>query len=373
MAAADAERRRIEQDLHDGAQASLVALALKARMARDLAESEPGKTAEILAELGEDLERTIEEVRDLAQGIYPPLLAERGLKAALSSAAARAPLPVRLEVDGSRRYPADVEAAVYFCCLEAVQNAEKHAGADARVTIRLQEQAGALAFEVSDDGAGFNPRALGRGSGLNNMADRLGAIGGRLRVESAPGAGTRVAGTLPIEPAESKPAPEAERVLATVLFTDIVGSTERAASLGDRRWNELLEAHHAAVRRELEGFGGREVKTTGDGFLATFGGPAQAIRCACAVTRTVQELGLDIRAGLHTGECEVSGDDVGGIAVHIGARVAGKADGGEVLVSSTVRDLVAGSGIEFEDRGVTELKGVPGEWRLYKVVDSSAR
>ena len=160
-------------------------------------------------------------------------------------------------------------------------------------------------------------------------------------------------------------APEPNRVLATVLFTDIVGSSERATELGDRRWRELLEAHHAAVRRELERFRGREVDTAGDGFLASFDGPARAIRSARAAVDAVRGIGLDIRAGVHTGECEVIGEKLAGIAVHIGARVAGQARPGEVLVSSTVRDLVAGSGLEFEDRGQTALKGIPGEWRLF--------
>jgi len=159
--------------------------------------------------------------------------------------------------------------------------------------------------------------------------------------------------------------PEPDRVLATVLFTDIVGSTEMAVGLGDRRWRELLEAHHIAVRGELERFRGREIDTAGDGFLATFDGPARAIRCALAVRDAVESVGLAVRAGLHTGECEMHGDRVTGIAVHMGSRVAALAGPGEVLVSSTVKDLVAGSGIEFEDRGVHELKGVPGDWRLF--------
>jgi class 3 adenylate cyclase len=162
-----------------------------------------------------------------------------------------------------------------------------------------------------------------------------------------------------------RPAPEPDRVLATVLFTDIVGSTERAAELGDRRWRELLEAHESAVRGELQQYGGREVDTAGDGFLATFDGPARAIRAACAIRDRVRGLGLELRAGLHTGECELSNGKVRGIAVHTGARVAALAEPGEVLVSSTVRDLVAGSGIVFEERGEHELKGVPGTWRLF--------
>ena len=161
---------------------------------------------------------------------------------------------------------------------------------------------------------------------------------------------------------------EIDRVLATVLFTDIVGSTERAIQLGDREWRDLLESHHLLVRRELERWRGTEVATAGDGFFATFDGPARAIHCACAIRDSVRSLGLEIRAGLHTGECEIHGTTVAGVAVHIGARVSGLAGPGEVLVSSTVRDLVAGSGIEFEARGEHELKGVPEQWRLYSVV-----
>jgi class 3 adenylate cyclase len=163
---------------------------------------------------------------------------------------------------------------------------------------------------------------------------------------------------------------ETDRVLATVLFTDIVGSTDRAVQLGDRAWRDLLDSHHLAVRRELDRWRGTEVDTVGDGFLATFDGPARAIRCACAIRDSVRRLGLEVRAGLHTGECEVQGDTVAGIAVHIGARVSALAGAGEVLVSSTVKDLVAGSGIEFAERGEQELKGVPGRWRLYSVVDA---
>jgi class 3 adenylate cyclase len=161
--------------------------------------------------------------------------------------------------------------------------------------------------------------------------------------------------------------PSSERVLATVLFTDVVGSTQRAAQMGDHTWAELLERHHALVRRQLDRFQGREVDNAGDGFLATFDGPARAIMCAQAIATAVRDLGLEVRSGVHTGECALVGNKVGGIAVHIGARVAATATGGEVLVSSTVRDLVAGSGIEFEERGEHILKGVPGAWRLYAV------
>ena len=167
--------------------------------------------------------------------------------------------------------------------------------------------------------------------------------------------------------------PEPDRVLATVLFTDIVGATERAASLGDRRWRDVLEQHHAVVRRELGRFRGREIDTAGDGFLATFDGPARGVRCARAVSDGVRTLGLEVRAGLHTGECEVMGDKLGGLAVHIGSRVAAAAGPGEVLVSSTVKDLVAGSGLRFQDRGLQPLKGVPGEWRLYALEPEGRR
>jgi class 3 adenylate cyclase len=164
--------------------------------------------------------------------------------------------------------------------------------------------------------------------------------------------------------------PEPDRVLAAVLFTDIVGSTKQAAELGDRRWRGLLDQHHAAVRRELERFRGTEIDTAGDGFLATFDGPARAVRCAGAIRGAVRSLGLEIRAGVHAGEVELVGAGVAGIAVQTGARVAERAEAGEVLVSGTVRDLVAGSGLQFENRGDHELKGVPGEWRLYAVVNA---
>jgi class 3 adenylate cyclase/pimeloyl-ACP methyl ester carboxylesterase len=163
------------------------------------------------------------------------------------------------------------------------------------------------------------------------------------------------------------PAHHSDRVLATVLFTDIVGSTEAAARLGDRRWRDLLVTHDALVRAEVLRFRGRPVKSTGDGVLATFDGPGRAIRCACAIRDSVRSLGIDVRSGLHTGEVEVLADDIAGVAVHLGARVSATAGAGEVLVSSTVRDLVTGSGIQFLDRGEYELKGVPGAWKLYAV------
>jgi len=164
-------------------------------------------------------------------------------------------------------------------------------------------------------------------------------------------------------------AAERDRVLATVLFTDIVGSTERAAELGDRAWRELIEQHHALVRRELARARGREIDTAGDGFFASFDGPGQAIRCACAIREAIGELGLEVRVGLHAGECELIDGKPAGIAVHTAARIKETADPGEVLVSSTVRDLVAGSGLEFRDCGVRVLEGIPGVRQLYAAED----
>jgi class 3 adenylate cyclase len=169
--------------------------------------------------------------------------------------------------------------------------------------------------------------------------------------------------------AGAAPTPQPDRVLTTTLFTDLVGSSARAAEVGDARWRELLAAHHTVVRQELARFGGREVDTAGDGFFATFDGPARAIRCAAAIRSALATLELDVRAGVHTGECELVGDKPTGIAVHTGARISAEADAGEILVSSTVKDLVAGSGIVFEDRGERSLKGVPDSWRLYSVVN----
>jgi class 3 adenylate cyclase len=158
-----------------------------------------------------------------------------------------------------------------------------------------------------------------------------------------------------------------DRVLATVLFTDIVDSTKQSSELGDRNWRDLLDRHDAAVRRQLTRFRGREVKTTGDGFLATFDGPARALECACAIRDAARQLAIEVRAGVHTGEVEVRGDDIGGIAVHIAARVNALAADGEVWATRTVTELVVGSGLEFRDCGEHTLKGVPGEWRLFAV------
>jgi class 3 adenylate cyclase len=170
-----------------------------------------------------------------------------------------------------------------------------------------------------------------------------------------------------LQDATAREAPEPDKVLVTVLFSDIVGSTARAAELGDAQWRQLLAEHHARVRRQLARFRGVELDTAGDGFFVRFDGPARGIRCAVAIRDALRDLGLEVRLGLHTGECEALDGKVTGIAVSIGARVSGLAAAGEVLVSQTVKDLVAGSGITFADRGVQQLKGVPGEWRLYSV------
>jgi class 3 adenylate cyclase len=162
-----------------------------------------------------------------------------------------------------------------------------------------------------------------------------------------------------------RPIDASDRVLATVLFFDIAGSTERAAALGDTAWRNLLNSYYTVVRKELARYRGKETNTTGDSFLATFDGPARAVRCALAVALAVRQLGIEVRAGVHTGECEMMGDNIGGIAVHAGARIMAKAEPGSVVVSSTVKDLVAGSGINFQDLGAHQLKGLPGEWKLF--------
>jgi signal transduction histidine kinase len=199
VATADAERRKIERNLHDGAQQHLVALAVNLRLARDLLADDPDTAAEMLEQLGTDVRDTIQELRDLAHGIYPPLLMDSGLPEALRAAAGRSPLDVSVDAVGVGRYPPEVEAAVYFCCLEAMQNAAKHA-VEATVAVRIWEEEAGLRFEVGDDGPGFDAEAIVRrgGQGFVNMSDRLGAIGGSVRWESHPGAGARVSGSVPV-------------------------------------------------------------------------------------------------------------------------------------------------------------------------------
>jgi len=198
VSAADAERRRIERDLHDGAQQHLIGLAVRMRLARDLADSEPEKAMEMLDALGDDVQEALEQLRDLAHGIYPPLLQDRGLAEALTAAAGSAPIRTRIQVDGITRYEPDVEATVYFCCLEALQNAAKHAGEGATATVNAWQEAEELRFDVADDGAGFDPERGRPGVGLTNMRDRVGAIGGSLHIDSAPGRGTTISGSIPL-------------------------------------------------------------------------------------------------------------------------------------------------------------------------------
>jgi signal transduction histidine kinase len=197
VAAADAERRRIERDLHDGAQQYLVAIAVKARLIQQLTRTDPAGGAALTQDLVRDVESALDELRTLAQGIYPPLLSSAGLAEALAAASRRTPIPVRLETDGVGRYQPELEAAVYYCCLEALQNASKHAGDGTSASLKLWEEAGALQFQVDDDGAGFDPAHRNAGAGQTNMRDRIGAVGGTLRIESAPGAGTHVHGAVP--------------------------------------------------------------------------------------------------------------------------------------------------------------------------------
>jgi signal transduction histidine kinase len=207
VAAADAERRHIERNLHDGAQQHLVALSVKVRLLEQFAERDPERAKSLMNQLQDDVKSAIEELRSLAHGIYPPLLSSAGLGEAMSAASRRALLPAIVEADGVGRYAPEIEAAVYFCCLEALQNAAKYAGAGASVRVRIWQDADALLFEVSDDGGGFETSRQAEGAGLTNMRDRLGAVGGTLRVESD-GHGTRIQGVVPIDGASVKPASE---------------------------------------------------------------------------------------------------------------------------------------------------------------------
>jgi signal transduction histidine kinase len=199
VAAADTERRALERDLHDGAQQQLVLLGLKLGMAGRLIDSDPAAARALHEELKGELELALRELRDLAHGIYPPLLESEGLRGALDEATKRATIAVSLECDGIGRYPSELEAAVYFCCREALQNASKHAGETARATVRLRQDGGALSFEVSDDGRGFDPAATRISAGTQNMTDRIGALGGSVKITSAPGQGTTIAGTIPLD------------------------------------------------------------------------------------------------------------------------------------------------------------------------------
>lgn len=219
-----------------------------------------------------------------------------------------------------------------------------------------------LVIQITEDPV--TPLAVGRYIAASIAGAKVVEIPGRDHFPWVGNADTAVSEIREFLTGECEPV-EIDRVLATILFVDIVSSTARAAALGDARWGTVLQAFYAAARSQIERFRGRQIKTTGDGLLATFDGPARSIRCAGALRRVAADLGLSIRAGLHTGECEMRDDDIGGIAVHIGARIADRAAADEVLVSSTVRDLVAGSGITFDSRGAHPLKGVPGEWQVF--------
>jgi signal transduction histidine kinase len=200
VAAADEERRRIERNLHDGAQQYLVAMVIKARLIEQVSGRDPERAMQLVHQLQQDATAALDELRALAHGIYPPLLSSSGLAVALSAACRRAPLPASVEVNGVGRHPAEIESAIYFCCLEALQNAGKYAGPGATARIRLWEEPQALRFEVTDDGSGFESNGQNSGAGLTNMRDRLGAVGGSINVESAPGRGTKLSGTLPLAP-----------------------------------------------------------------------------------------------------------------------------------------------------------------------------
>jgi signal transduction histidine kinase len=205
VAAADAERRRIERDIHDGVQQYLVAISVKARLARQMSERDPARASRLLEELGQEISKALDELRTLAHGIYPPLLASEGLGAAMVAASRRAVIPTQVHADGIGRYAPELEAAVYFCCLEALQNAGKYAGEGATATVRIQQENDRLVFEVQDSGAGFDPTSQGRGAGMTNMMDRVGAVGGSLRVESSPGGGTTVGASIPLRVAVTEP------------------------------------------------------------------------------------------------------------------------------------------------------------------------
>jgi signal transduction histidine kinase/class 3 adenylate cyclase len=359
-----------------------------------------------------------------------PVMLHPVVEAAVATATAAAPLPqpaVHIAADSSTGPVFGDRARLEQAVCNVVSNALNFTAADGRVDVRLERDDTSARIIVADTGCGIptqmlphlfrefwqgssaGHRSRGLGLGLAIVRHLVGLHGGTVRADSAgPGCGTTFVIELPLCMAASidatmaiehmdgeldrpgirhqntivggiqdfltgvRAAPEVDRVLTTVVFIDMVDSTQRTAELGDRGWRDVLERYHQLIRRLLEGFQGREIDTTGDGVFAVFDGPARAIQYASAVTHAVRELGIDVRAGLHTGECQLVGEKVAGIAVHLGARVASLARAGEVLVSATVRDVVAGSGIAFEGRGTHILKGVPGEWPLFAVVPESA-
>jgi signal transduction histidine kinase len=266
VAAADAERRRIERDLHDGAQQQLTSLAVKLLLATALAGPDPALTG-LLEDLGAELKDTAQELRNLVHGIYPPLLRQNGLAAALSDAARLSTLPTTVRATPVGRYPADIEAAVYFCCLEALQNAGKHAGQRATIRLRVREEPGTLTFEVIDDGAGFDPRSRGLGAGLGNMADRMAAFGGRLQVQSAPGRGTRITGTIPVPTAPSPQVSSAAGQRGEHVGEDGVGPGVQLAV--GQQLDRMGDVDHAGARHAepaclLDGFVGERCRRDAD-------------------------------------------------------------------------------------------------------------
>jgi signal transduction histidine kinase len=380
VAAADAERRRIERDLHDGAQQHLVALEANLAAANTLIDSDAEQAKAILEELRVAAQEAMQDFRDLAHGIYPPLLQDRGLAEALANAARRASIPTRLESAAMRRYDPEIEATVYFCCVEALQNAAKHGGEGARATIRLREQEDALLFEVADSGAGLDPARTAFGAGLTNMRDRLEAIGGGLRIDSTVGRGTRVAGTIPLAETASHDAPVRSPIelpggTVTFLFTDVEGSTRILKQLGERYADALAE-HQRILRKAFEEHGGHEIDSQGDSFFVAFRRAKDAVAAAVACQRRLstyawpEGVELRVRMGIHTGEPIAAGERYVGMGVHRAARISSAGHGGQVLVSQTTRELLRDDplpGVELRDLGEHQLKDLDESERLYQL------
>jgi class 3 adenylate cyclase len=307
---------------------------------------------------------------DLFQRSLPPSLEQTGL------APAAAFLGMQIEEQSETRVTMSMPASPWFCLLRRevepgiIAAFSNHTGT--HLNAQLAGDQRATTFEVACSLLRQPPLADGRvlrsSAAIAERADDTFIVD--MRTEDADGRPIAVGrGTIQLRERRTRRRSPSNRVLLTVLFTDIVGSTERAGTEGDTKWREVLEDHHAIVRRQIEFHAGREVKTTGDGFLATFNSPSRAVQCARAIKTGLTKLGLEIRAGVHTGECELIGTDVAGLAVHVASRVQSSADRGEILVSNTVHDLAAGSGLDFVDRGTHELKGVSGTWQLFAVAE----
>jgi signal transduction histidine kinase len=381
VAAADAERRRIERDLHDGAQQHLVALEANLGALDGLIDSDAEQAKAILDELRAAAREAMHDFRDLAHGIYPPLLQDRGLSEALANAARRATISTRLEAAEIGRYEPEIEATVYFCCVEALQNATKHAGESARATIRVRETEDALVLEVADNGSGLDPARTAFGAGLTNMRDRLEAIGGGLRIESTVGRGTRVVGTIPLVETASYDSPVRSRVelphgTVTFLFTDIEGSTRLLKQLGENYADALAE-HQRILRKAFEEYGGHEIDSQGDSFFVAFRRAKDAVTAAVACQRRLRTyawpegIGLWVRMGIHTGEPTAAGERYVGLGVHRAARISAAGHGGQVLVSQTTRELLRDDpvrGVVLRDLGEHQLKDLDEPERLYQLV-----